>query len=128
MAATTAWSAISAPAGSITTGTLWITGGSGSLLSAGGGRGGIVDVHALGDARFAGHRIAVVHYEYVWPLKTDVLKQVLASSKRAACAHSPSLVARVTPSSSAIAGSSGDRRARRTHASSACAPRGCLVT
>ena len=44
-----------------------------------------VTLDAIQDARFAGLRIAVVHYEYVWPLKTDVLQNILASSKRAAC-------------------------------------------
>ncbi len=44
-----------------------------------------VTLDALKDSAFAGYRVAVVHFEYVWPLKTDLLRTVLASSKCAAC-------------------------------------------
>lgn len=40
---------------------------------------------ALADSAFAGSRVAVVHYSYLWPLKTATLAAVLASSTRAAC-------------------------------------------
>lgn len=53
------------------------------LVTWGSAKGAIFD--ALSDAVFARLHIAVVHYEYVWPLKTDVLQTVIASSKRAAC-------------------------------------------
>ena len=42
-------------------------------------------VDALKDSTFANKRIAVVQYEFVWPLKTDRLRSVIASSKVAAC-------------------------------------------
>ena len=54
-----------------------------ALVTWGSAKGPTLD--ALKDAAFAGHRVAVVHYEYLWPLKTDALRSVLAASKRAAC-------------------------------------------
>lgn len=44
-----------------------------------------VTLDALKDGAFAGERVAVVHFEYVWPLKTDMLRSVLAASACAAC-------------------------------------------
>lgn len=43
-----------------------------------------VTLDALKDSSFARCRVAVVHFEYLWPLKTDLLRTVLASSKVAA--------------------------------------------
>lgn len=43
-----------------------------------------VALDALKDSAFARRRVAVVHFEYLWPLKTDLLRAVLASSKVAA--------------------------------------------
>lgn len=54
-----------------------------ALVTWGSAKGPVLD--ALADAQFSGRRVAVVHYEFVWPLKTDALAKVLASSKRAAC-------------------------------------------
>lgn len=54
-----------------------------ALVTWGSAKGPVLD--ALTDAKFSGLRIAVVHYEFLWPLKTDTLKKILASSKRAAC-------------------------------------------
>lgn len=54
-----------------------------TLVTWGSTKGPVLD--ALADAAFSGARVAVVHYEYVWPLKTDLLRGVLAASKKAAC-------------------------------------------
>lgn len=54
-----------------------------AIVTWGSAKGPVLD--ALADAQFAGRRVAVVHYEFLWPLKTDALSKVLASSKRAAC-------------------------------------------
>lgn len=54
-----------------------------ALVTWGSAKGPVLD--ALSDGAFAGLRVAVVHYEFLWPLKTDVLRSVLAASKRAAC-------------------------------------------
>ncbi len=53
------------------------------IVTWGSARGPTLD--AIADTAFARLQIAVVHYEYVWPLKTDVLQAVVASSKLAAC-------------------------------------------
>jgi 2-oxoglutarate ferredoxin oxidoreductase subunit alpha len=54
-----------------------------ALVTWGSAKGPVLD--ALSDAAFSGLRVAVVHYAFLWPLKTDLLARVLASSKRAAC-------------------------------------------
>ncbi len=54
-----------------------------ALVTWGSAKGPVLD--ALTDAKFSGLRIVVVHYEYLWPIKTDALKKVLASSKKSAC-------------------------------------------
>lgn len=54
-----------------------------TLVTWGSAKGAVLD--ALRDDRFAGKRVAVVHYEYLWPLKTEALRSVLAASKTAAC-------------------------------------------
>lgn len=54
-----------------------------ALVTWGSTKGAVLD--ALTDAAFAGLRVAVVQYEYLWPLKTDLLRSVLAASKKAAC-------------------------------------------
>ncbi len=54
-----------------------------ALVTWGSTKGVVLD--ALRDERFADKRVAVVHYEYLWPLKTDTVTRVLAASKTAAC-------------------------------------------
>lgn len=54
-----------------------------ALVTWGSAKGPILD--ALADSSLHGARVAVVHYEFLWPLKTATLASVLAASKRAAC-------------------------------------------
>lgn len=53
------------------------------LVTWGSTKGVVLD--AVLDARFEKLRVAVVHYEYVWPLKTTLLEKVLECSTQAAC-------------------------------------------